>query len=110
MEEKDAEKNPEDWGEKSESGEPTHGVFVDKLEPYQVSDKGDDDRLIEKRGDDIRINLVDPPRFEDDANDEQDRNREEKLIKKGMYRFNPLSHKPLDVKGGGSPQDGSRDL
>jgi hypothetical protein len=110
VEEKDAEKNTEDWGKKSESGEPAHRVFVDELEPNQVGDKGDDDRLIEQRGDDIKVNLVDPPRLKYDAQDEQDGDREKKLIKKGVYGFHPLCHKPLDVKRCGSPQDGSGDL
>ena len=110
MEEKDAEKNPKNWGEESESGEPAHRIFVDELEPYQVGDKGDDDRLIEKRADDIRVNLVDPPRFKDDAHHEKDGDREDKLIKESVYGFHPACHKPLDVKGCGSPQDGSGDL
>jgi len=110
VEKKDAEKNPEDGGEKGECGEPADRIFVDELKPYQISDKGDDDRLIEEGSDDIRTNLVNPSRLKDDTHDEQDGDREKKLVKEGVNRFNPLCHELLDVKGRGSPQEGCRDL
>jgi len=103
VEKKDAEKNPEDWGEKGKSGEPADRIFVDELKPYQISNKGDDDRLIEERGDNIGIHLVNPPRLKDDTHDEQDGDGEKKLIEEGVNRFNPLCHELLDVKGCRSP-------
>jgi len=83
---------------------------VDELEPHKISDKGNDDRLVEERTNNIRINLVNPLRFKEDAYGEEDGNREEKLIKKGVNRFNPCCHKLLDVKRCHSPQDGGSDL
>jgi hypothetical protein len=74
------------------------------------SNKGNDDRLTEERGNDIRIDFVNPPRSKEDAHEEQNGDREEDLIKEGVYRFNPVRHKLLDVKRCGSPQEGCRDL
>ena len=43
---------------------------MDKLKPNEITYKSDNDRLIEKRGHDIRIDPVDPLRFKDDAHNE----------------------------------------
>jgi len=110
VEKKDPEKNAEDRGEEGENREPADRIFVDQFEPDKIGDKGNDDGLIEERTNDIRINLVNPLRFEDDAHDEQDGNREEKLIKKGVYRLNLFCHKLLDIKRCSSPQDSGSDL
>src|SRR4030042_534272 len=74
MKEKDAKDDPEDWCKESKGRKPTHRIFVNELEPYEISDEGNDDRLIEKRGNDRWINFVDPLWFKDNAHHKKDWN------------------------------------
>ena len=53
---------------------------MDKLEPDEVTHKGNNHGLVEEGGDNIEINSIDPLGFQKDAHDPQDRDREEELI------------------------------
>lgn len=72
---------------------------MDKLEPDKITHKGNNHGLIEEGGEDIKINTIDPFGFKEDAHDPQDRDREKKLIEKGIDRMDPLGHKLFDVEG-----------
>ena len=110
MKKKDTKENAEHGGQEGESREPAHRILMDQFEPHKIGDKGDDHRLIEERANNIRINLVNPLRFEDDAYYKEDGNRKEKLVKKRVDRFNPFCHILLDVKCCRSPQNTGGDL
>ena len=72
MKDKDAKENAKDRREEGKGREPADRIFVNEFKPYKISDKCDDDRLIEEGGDDIKVNLLDPCRLKDDAHNEQD--------------------------------------
>jgi hypothetical protein len=52
MKEKDAKDDPEDRCKEGEGRKFAHRIFVNEFKPNKISDKGNDDRLIEKRGND----------------------------------------------------------
>ena len=46
VEHEGAEDDSEDWGKEGEGREPAYRIVVYQLKPYEVADKGNDDRLI----------------------------------------------------------------
>ena len=83
---------------------------MDKLEPDEVTHKGNNHGLVEKGGNDIKIHSIDPLGFQKDAHDPQDRDREKELIEKGIDRMDPLGHELFNVEGCGAPEKSRSDL
>ena len=48
--------------------------------------------------------------LENQAHRKENGNRKEELVEKGVDGMDLFRHKPLDIKGCGSPQEGGRDL
>ena len=69
MKEKDAEENPKDRGEKGEGRESADRILMDKLKPDEITDRGNDNRLVEEGRDNDQIDLINPLRLDQEADD-----------------------------------------
>lgn len=49
-------------------------------------------------------------RFDEEACNEQDGDREDELVKESINRINLSCHKPLDIEGCSTPEKGRHDL
>ena len=80
------------------------------LKPDEITDKGNNHRLVEEGDEDGQIHVIDPLGFEQETHDQQDGDGEEKLIEKGIDGMDLFCHKPFDVNRCRPPKNGSKNF
>lgn len=97
---------PKDRRQEGKGGDTADRIRVHQIEPEDVADERNDNALKQDWRQDRGVNMVNGGFPEKHAQGEKDRDRKNRLIKKGVMMSNP-SHQSLpDINCGDRPQDG----